>query len=388
MKKLFTTILAVFMISQLNAQLVAWNLFGKPGNQETSNSTITNNNLETAVLSRGLGITAQAATNSYASTFLVNVDSAAARIANSYYEFTISPKGNAIINLSTLDVILRIQTNAPRTYIWRYSKNNGTSFTDIGTPIAWTTDFTNNNGVPHPQINLSGITDLQNINSPIIFRLYAWGGSSTTSDNGFRIGKSLTSTQNALAIGGTVVQENTLPVTLTSFTGKYDGNVVKLNWVTASEKNNSHFDVLRSSEGKPSEVIGTVTGSGNSSSATSYNFTDYSPLAANNYYQLRQVDANGDTEESTVIHVNTGLSASALKVYHSKEDNHIELSVYSVTGGSGRVLISDMQGHKLQEISLNFQKGYNNLTLPGLGSGVFVATFVTAREQLSAKFSK
>ncbi len=191
--------------------ILAWNLLGAIGNEATSNSTITNANLEVSTLSRGPGIAAQTAGGSYASTFPINADKAVAMTAGSYYQFSIKPKGNAKISLSALDVILRIQTNAPKTYIWMYSMDGGISFKDIGEPYTWTTGFSENNGIQQPQLDLSTVADLQLLTSdvPVIFRLYAWGGTSISSNNGFRIGKSLTVAQHALAIEGTVIEENT-----------------------------------------------------------------------------------------------------------------------------------------------------------------------------------
>lgn len=190
--------------------LQAWNLVGSLGNEVALNSNVVNANMETAILSRGSGITAASAGASYASTFPINVDKAAAIAADAYYQITLKPKGNAKVSLSTLDVILRIQTNAPKTYIWRYSMDGGSSFKDIAEPYTWTTGFSENNGIQQPQIDLSDIEDFKNLtaSTPIVFRLYAWGGTSITSNNGFRIGKSLTTAQHALTIGGTVIQEN------------------------------------------------------------------------------------------------------------------------------------------------------------------------------------
>ncbi|WP_017260022.1 DUF5689 domain-containing protein [Pedobacter arcticus] len=186
--------------------ILAWNLLGAIGNEAISNSTITNPNLETSTLSRGVGLAVQTAGGSYASTFSINADKAAAITAGSYYQFTIKPKGISKISLSALDIILRIQTNAPKTYIWMYSMDGGISFKDIGEPYTWVTGFSENNGIQQPQLDLSMIDDLQTLTSvtPVMFRLYAWGGTSVSSNNGVRIGKSLTVAQHALAIEGTV----------------------------------------------------------------------------------------------------------------------------------------------------------------------------------------
>ncbi|GLU55841.1 putative type IX secretion system sortase PorU2 [Dyadobacter frigoris] len=94
-----------------------------------------------------------------------------------------------------------------------------------------------------------------------------------------------------------------LPVELISFTaGLYTNNEIKLDWKTASEKNNSHYVVERSYNAKVFEEIGYLEGKGDFSSETSYTFIDKAPNAGTNYYRLKQVD-KGDAE--------TGISGQA-----------------------------------------------------------------------------
>jgi hypothetical protein len=91
----------------------------------------------------------------------------------------------------------------------------------------------------------------------------------------------------------TVYSTSTLPIELVEFTATAAGNEVHTNWVTATEQNNDYFVVERTTDGVVFEVIGTVDGSGNSSFAHSYAFTDPDPLEGISYYRLKQVDFNG-----------------------------------------------------------------------------------------------
>ncbi|MDA9555855.1 hypothetical protein N9R54_06450, partial [Pelobium sp.] len=50
--------------------------------------------------------------------------------------------------------------------------------------------------------------------------------------------------------GSAAIGTGVLPVKLASFSGQKQGETIQLNWTTVSEKNNSHFDVLRSIDGK------------------------------------------------------------------------------------------------------------------------------------------
>ncbi|GAA3996974.1 hypothetical protein GCM10022408_04520 [Hymenobacter fastidiosus] len=97
-----------------------------------------------------------------------------------------------------------------------------------------------------------------------------------------------------------------LPVELVSFDVMRVGGVVNCAWATASEKDNSHFDVERSLNGRTFSVIGTVAGAGTSTNRHAYSFPDRQPAAGTAYYRLRQVDANGKSAYSPVVAVQGG----------------------------------------------------------------------------------
>lgn len=87
-----------------------------------------------------------------------------------------------------------------------------------------------------------------------------------------------------------------LHIDLTSFTGTKKQNQNLIEWVTASEQNNSHFILESSINGlfNENKVINTQNGSGNSSISLKYSFVDNNPSSVINYYRLKQVDMNGD----------------------------------------------------------------------------------------------
>ncbi|TZF81116.1 hypothetical protein FW774_19475 [Pedobacter sp. BS3] len=189
--------------------ILAWNFeaAGITGAETSSTSTFTVSGLEKAVLSRGAGITAQKASNSFAAAFPVNADLAAAEAGRAYYQLTVKAKNGYKVSLSSIGITLRVQTDAPKTYLWKYSVDGGYNFTPIGEPYTVTSGFTDNNGLQQPQLELAQVKGLQQVDSSgkIILRLYAWGGNSVTANNGFRIGKSNAVT-DALVINGTVIK--------------------------------------------------------------------------------------------------------------------------------------------------------------------------------------
>jgi hypothetical protein len=94
---------------------------------------------------------------------------------------------------------------------------------------------------------------------------------------------------------------STLPVTFTHFSGKVQGNDILLNWATASEQNSSHYEVERSTEGRSFVKVGSVTAAGNSSSASTYHFTDAGLGEGIYHYRLKQVDVDGRFIYSAVL---------------------------------------------------------------------------------------
>jgi len=93
-----------------------------------------------------------------------------------------------------------------------------------------------------------------------------------------------------------------VPVELTSFTASVNESEVVLSWTTATEVNNSGFNVERNS-GNGFETLGFVPGFGTTTESRSYSFTDADLHAGRYIYRLKQVDLDGSFEYSDEIAV-------------------------------------------------------------------------------------
>ncbi len=89
-----------------------------------------------------------------------------------------------------------------------------------------------------------------------------------------------------------------LPVELISFTGNLEEDQVLLKWKTASEENNDHFKLERSTDGIRFELLSNIPGMGNSSQMQQYKYIDKNPAKGINYYRLSQVDFDGSSHHS------------------------------------------------------------------------------------------
>nr|MCU0404038.1 hypothetical protein [Chitinophagaceae bacterium] len=90
-----------------------------------------------------------------------------------------------------------------------------------------------------------------------------------------------------------------LPVELHSFTANAGTRTVRLNWTTASEINNSGFEIqkqfLRSgNQYSEWEIVSFVTGKGTKSTPTNYSYDDRKINSGKYHYRLRQIDFNGN----------------------------------------------------------------------------------------------
>jgi hypothetical protein len=92
-----------------------------------------------------------------------------------------------------------------------------------------------------------------------------------------------------------------IPVELVSFTANVSENNVILNWSTATETNNSGFQVQRCTEEKNWFAISFVEGMGNSAKPNEYKLVDKNLTPGKYGYRLKQIDYDGSFEFSKTI---------------------------------------------------------------------------------------
>ncbi|GAB1464429.1 hypothetical protein [Pedobacter sp.] len=351
------------------------------------NASYNNPGIQITSIERGAGLTGASLSRGYASTAVnVNATKATAIANNAYYDIKITPKLGFEANLTALEFRFRSLSTGPRNYRWMYSKDSGTTFNELGnTDGAFL--LTDGEGELSPLIDFSTNADFKNLhnNNTIIFRLYLWSNTSTGTVFGFGRDVSL-STEPTFKVHGTVIGE-ILPVNLSYFNANRQGGTVKLSWKTASEKNNSHFDIIRFEEGKPKAVIGKILAKGDGSAAQQYGFSDFNPPLAAAYYQLNQIDLDGKFQLYTPVHVKGISAANQLKVGISKE-RFVKLFVHSDAEKKAHLSIGDVTGNKMITKQVSLSKGTNIIQLDiKLNAGLYIANLQSLNgEKLSVKF--
>jgi len=157
-----------------------------------------------------------------------------------------------------------------------------------------------------------------------------------------------------------------VPVELTSFTAKSDNNTVTLNWTTATELNNSGFQLERSN-GSEYQTVGFVAGHGTSTNVHNYTFVDQNVEAGSYSYRLKQIDLDGTFEYSNIIEVDVlGLREFALGQNYPNPfnpsttinfslavDSKVSLKVFNVLGQEVASLVNGQMSAGSQKISFD-----------------------------------
>lgn len=185
--------------------------------------------------------------------------------------------------------------------------------------------------------------------------------------------------EDPLSYGGVIISYSTeiIPVELTSFTASDDKNNITLLWQTATETNNSGFEVLRSTRDDSWNLIGFVEGHGTTTEENNYSFVDKNLKAGNYSYKLVQIDFAGTRTESEVVNVEVEnqpleyslkqnypnpFNPSTTIEYSIPENGFVELNVFNVLGEKIITLVNESKEAGSYKI---------NFGAAGLSSGIY-----------------
>lgn len=166
-----------------------------------------------------------------------------------------------------------------------------------------------------------------------------------------------------------------LPVTLQSFTVKAVDKTALLQWITASELNNDHFDIERSADGRTFTKIGRVQGNGTTSIRQNYQFTDLNPLTGNNYYRLAQVDIGGHIEysQTRLLSFNAQIHAMQLSPNPARSTLHIVLP--QAASGQDVLELYNLSGRKVLVQSVSAGTVQLKTDISTLARGMYIVRY-------------
>ena len=170
-----------------------------------------------------------------------------------------------------------------------------------------------------------------------------------------------------------------LPVELSSFTSNVISRNVKLSWVTASETNNSGFEIYRKSEQTDWSKIGFINGSGTNNTPKTYNYTDKNLNTGKYSYKLKQIDYNGNYEYfvlSGIAEIGTPNKFELLQNFPNPfnpsttidfsmpQNTYVTLKIYDMSGKEVAVLVNSQMIAGYHSVNFNVDSYH-------LSSGVY-----------------
>jgi hypothetical protein len=182
-----------------------------------------------------------------------------------------------------------------------------------------------------------------------------------------------------------------LPVELESFTSEVIGRDIKLYWTTASEHNNSGFEVERKYpdiENSDWKKIGFIHGIGNSNVQKNYYYTDRNLNTGKYIYRLKQIDFNGDfryfnltSGVSIDAPVRFMLSQNFPNPYNPNtainfqipEDNKVTLEVYNSSGNRVMTVLNEYKNSGYYSVNFNGSSLASGVYYYKLQAGNFIS---------------
>jgi len=161
-----------------------------------------------------------------------------------------------------------------------------------------------------------------------------------------------------------------VPVEMITFTASVRNSQVQLLWSTATELNNSGFEIERSvNDVSNFATVGFVEGKGNSTEISYYSFNDNPQISGANqiYYRLKQIDFDGNSTYSNIVNVvydvpaefvlnqnypNPFNPATTISYFVPKE-SFVSIKVFDFLGREVTTLVNEMKSTGSYELSFD-----------------------------------
>lgn len=180
----------------------------------------------------------------------------------------------------------------------------------------------------------------------------------------------------------TAPQETPAGVVYASIDASANQKSVLVKWVTASEMNNSHFEVERSYDMKEFKTVALILdGFTAEGTGKTYEFKESAGEVKNGktvYYRLKQFDNNGKVSYSTILAVKlqTNAADALMQLFPNPATNSLNVHINKLEKGIAEVRIVTLSGKTLLSKQSTIVKGNTNIQvdgLSGLTAGMYMA---------------
>ncbi len=290
-----------------------------------------------------------------------------------------------------------VETNSTSTFTDNGSMTVSTSIEiDASSTFIVGAGVTLNDGGAFDDNSSTGITDNGAI---LVSGTATFYGGSSISGSGYLTGNVISDFHNTTVWGvpssyfpchTCTIPTVGLPIQLVSFSAANSNDAVQLEWTTASEIDNNYFTLSRSTDGTDFTVIDNVKGSGKSSAAHSYTYTDLGAETGTNYYKLQQTDYDGTITTVGIAVANVTSLATHAEVFPNPVKNNCFVAFTDAVQENMQVTVYDYMGREVATMNVQTNKGKNviELNTSALAAGMYFVTIPVNGSSLKARFVK
>lgn len=162
-----------------------------------------------------------------------------------------------------------------------------------------------------------------------------------------------------------------------------------INWSTSYENNNSHFIIYKSIDGENYTQLSTIQGAGFSNEFSHYEYIDENPHKGTNYYELVQVNYNGEESREGIRTLEYYLGFE-MEISPNPTRGDLDISILAEANGVATLKIFDINGKEALSVEPILEVGQNqlDLDLDSLPKGLYIVQIVQGRWQRHLKLQK
>jgi len=139
--------------------------------------------------------------------------------------------------------------------------------------------------------------------------------------------------------------------------------------------NNDRFEVERSANALDWTKLSTLSGKGNKTETSYYQYTDDSPLLGTNYYRLKQIDFDGTHSYSQIKAVNFEEELSTQLVAYPNPASGLVTIVLNEVIERQSVGLFNLSGERLPSNAQNLSPNKVSLDLSSLPAGTYLVNY-------------
>ncbi|MEL7247967.1 MAG: T9SS type A sorting domain-containing protein [Bacteroidota bacterium] len=147
----------------------------------------------------------------------------------------------------------------------------------------------------------------------------------------------------------------------------------QLQFSTASETNNSHFEIERSTDSRQWRKLGSIAGAGTTQAKQDYTFFDAQPALGLNYYRIKQVDFDGTFSYSNIVSANWA-DKPIITLYPNPAHEQVQINGLGSMEEEVIVEVLDLRG----KVMLRQVWNQANIDLQNVPAGLYVLQLSTA----------